>query len=63
MSQDNRYSTERGKDLTWVVIDKTRQGPPVGGSRDENGARMIMSLLNRIHSAPGRGKGVREESG
>jgi hypothetical protein len=57
MSQD-RYSIERVKDRMWVVNDKTRQGQPVGGSSNENGARTIVSLLSRIgHRTKDEGAG------
>ena len=46
---------ERVKDRLWIVVDRTRQGPPIGRSGNENGALMIMSLLNRIRSGSGRG--------
>ena len=56
---EERYAIERVKDRLWVVIDKTREGPPIGRSGDETGARMIVSLLSRFR----RGSKDREGAG
>jgi hypothetical protein len=50
----DRYAVERVKDRLWVVIDKARQGPPVGWSASEAGARDILALLDRIRHSTAR---------
>ena len=55
MSSENRYSVERVKDRLWVVVDRARNGAPIGRSADEAGARRIASLLARLRSVTGRG--------
>ena len=54
MSLEDRYSVVRVNDRLWVVLDKAREGAQLGGSVDENGARVIMSLLGRIRRLPSR---------
>ena len=59
MSFDDRYAIERVKDRLWVVIDRVRQGRPVGRAADEAGAVRIASLLIRIRRLPGQGRAER----
>ena len=47
MPADDRYSIER-LNGSWIVVDKARNGTPVGRAGDEDGARVIMALLDRI---------------
>lgn len=54
----DRYAIERVKDRLWAVIEKGRQGPPIGWSASEAGARNIMSLLQRMRSATRRNPGA-----
>ena len=56
MPQEFRYSIERVKDSLWIVVDKARQGSPIGRSGDERGARKIVALLLSIRSASCGGK-------
>ncbi|RBP18248.1 hypothetical protein DFR50_101192 [Roseiarcus fermentans] len=52
MPPEVRYSVERVEDRHWVVIDKARERRRVGRASDEPGARTIVSLIERLRSAP-----------
>ena len=53
MSREDRYSIERVKDKMWLVVDKARQGRAVGRAANEDGARVIASLLVRVRRSAG----------
>ena len=50
----DRYAVERVKDRLWAVVEKEREGPPIGWSASETGARAILSLLHRTRAATRR---------
>lgn len=63
LPDEYRYSIERTENGSWIVVDRANQRPPVGRAGDEDGARRILSLLNRVRGASERRQEVEVSSG